>query len=108
MTELLDFIFGLLSTSPFRKNYSKIAETSTEIKEPFRTTIEDVFRNHMQLDPATAFIQYDCLLVKNRGDKFLRLVALNDNKKVFTYICKNDFNYHQIGYGIIRCKKNVN
>ena len=104
MTELFDFIFGLFTLNSFFTDYSKIASIAVEIKEPFRTSVLEIFRKHMQLDPATNAVQYDSLLVKTIGKKHVKLVALDADKNVFSYICKKPTGFSQTGYGIIKSK----
>lgn len=101
MTAFLDFIFGLFSINLFSLDYSKLVEKAKIIEEPNRTIIVKAFNNHLNLDPATASITYNQLLIKPISKNLLYIIALNDRIKVFSYFCKNEWNDAIKGYGLI-------
>lgn len=102
MTAILDFLFGLFSLNIFSWDCSEQIENAILIEEPWSSTIYKVLKEHMLLDPATAQIEFDKILVKCIGKKILYLVALHHNRKVFTYFCKNEFAYLSKKIGVIQ------
>ena len=101
MTAILDFLFGLFSVNLFSLDYSKTAKKAKKIEEPCRTMITKVLKEHMALDPATASIPYNQILVKSIGDNILYIITLDNGRKTFSYFCKNKFEYRNKGYGKI-------
>lgn len=91
MTEFLDFLFGLLAPNHFHGDYSNAASKASVLESPEKERILEMFKTHMDSDPATACIVYDSILVKSVGKKHVQLVALKDGKKVFRYYSKNEF-----------------
>lgn len=103
MTELLDLLFGLLSPNLFRLDYSKALMKAEILEGPEKERIIDLFQKHMQLDPATACIEYDSIFVKPIGKKHIQMVALKNKKKVFKYLSKGELSYGYKGKYLVVC-----
>lgn len=104
MTELLDLLFGLLSPNLFRWDYSKALLKAEILEGPEKERIIDLFQKHMQLDPATACIDYDSIFVKPIGKRHIQMVALKNKKKVFKYLSKGEFDFRQKGKYVVICE----
>ncbi|MBQ3843607.1 MAG: hypothetical protein II817_01340 [Bacteroidales bacterium] len=104
MTELLDLLFGLLTPNLFCTDYSKTVAKAKVLDGSERDRVLDVFKNHMRLDPATASVVYDSILMKPIGKRHLKWVALKNNKKVFKYLSRNELEGCRKGFYLVICK----